>query len=138
MTQGWGQIIRFGIVGVTVAGLYVLLYLGLQAVMAQAAANALAFGLAVLVQYVGQTLFTFRQKLAVPDQIGRFAAMIGLGLLVSALLTGLIGPALGWADWAAAAAVTVILPVQNYLFMTLWVYAHPKPRNSNSDREATA
>lgn len=122
MKRDWGQLVRFGLVGVSVAGVYILLYLALQAVMAQALANALAFGLAVALQYVGQTLFTFRKKLAVPDQIGRFAAMIGLGLAVSALITGLIGPALGWADWLAAATVTVILPVQNYFFMKLWVY----------------
>ena len=116
------QTLRFGIVGVGVAALYVLLYLGFQTVMAQSVANGLAFLIAVAVQYLGQTLFTFRRPLAVPAQIGRFVAMIGCGLVMSALITGMVGPALGWADWMSAVIVTVVLPVQNYLFMKLWVY----------------
>ncbi|MEX0285248.1 MAG: GtrA family protein [Paracoccaceae bacterium] len=123
------QAIRFGIVGASVAALYVVLYLLLKAVMAQGLANALAFLIAVGVQYVGQTVFTFNRPLAVPAQIGRFAAMIGCGLLISALITGGIGPQLGWPDWVAAVTVTIVLPAQNYLFMKLWVY---------SDREAAA
>ncbi|MBO6776881.1 MAG: GtrA family protein [Marinibacterium sp.] len=124
-----GQILRFGVVGVTVAALYVLLYAGLKTVMVQPVANAVAFLIAVAVQYVGQTVLTFRRPLGVPAQIGRFIAMISAGLVMSAILTGAVGPVLGLADWVAAAAVTVILPVQNYLFMKLWVY---------SAKEATA
>ncbi len=130
MTRDGGmQILRFGVVGVVVAALYVLLYLLLQPVLSQPAANALAFLIAVGVQYLGQTLFTFRRPLAVSAQIGRFTAMIGAGLLMSALITGWIGPQLGWPHWMSAAMVTVVLPVQNYVFMKLWVY---------SDREAAA
>ncbi len=126
---GVGQLLRFGVVGVTVAALYVLLYAALKTVTVQPIANAVAFLIAVAVQYVGQTVFTFRRPLGAPAQIGRFIAMISAGLVMSAILTGAVGPALGWVDWVAAAAVTVILPAQNYLFMKLWVY---------SAKEATA
>lgn len=123
------QVLRFGVVGVGVAALYVLLYLALKPVMAQPLANGLAFLIAVVAQYLGQTLFTFRKPLAVPDQIGRFIAMIAAGLAFSALITGWAGPAIGLVDWLAAAVVTIWLPVQNYIFMKLWVY---------TDREAAA
>ncbi|UWQ64491.1 GtrA family protein [Leisingera caerulea] len=119
-----GQILRFSVVGATVAGLYVLAYTALlTAGMAQAPANALAFAGAVAVQYVLQTWWTFRRPLGLPDQMARFACTIAAGFAVSALITGFIGPALGWADWLSAAAVTVILPVQNFIIFRLWVYA---------------
>lgn len=121
---GAGQILRFSVVGATVAGLYVLGYPALLAAgMAQAPANALAFAAAVAVQYVLQTWWTFRRPLGLPDQMARFACTIAAGFAVSALITGVIGPALGWADWLSAAAVTVILPVQNFIIFRLWVYA---------------
>lgn len=115
---------RFAVVGASVAAIYILLYLGLQAQgLARPVANIAAFLFAVAVQYVGQTLFTFRRRLAVPAQMSRFIGMILLGLLVSALITGRLGPALGWPDWLAAAVVTVVLPVQNYLILKIWVYS---------------
>jgi putative flippase GtrA len=121
---GAGQILRFSVVGATVAGLYVLGYPALLAAgMAQAPANALAFAAAVAVQYVLQTWWTFRRPLGLPDQMARFTCAIAAGFAVSALITGVIGPALGWADWLSAAAVTVILPVQNFIIFRLWVYA---------------
>ncbi|AHD08428.1 GtrA family protein [Phaeobacter gallaeciensis] len=119
-----GQLIRFAIVGVSVAAIYVLLFLGfLHVGLVAWLANALAFGLAVLVQYVGQTVWTFRQKLGQPDQALRFGCTIGLGFVASGLLTGVIGPMLSWPDWLAASTAAVWLPVQNYLFFKIWVYA---------------
>ena len=42
--------------------------------------------------------------------------------VISALVTGIVGPSLGWADWVSASLVAVILPVQNFLLFRLWVY----------------
>ncbi|UWQ31000.1 GtrA family protein [Leisingera sp. M527] len=119
-----GQVLRFSIVGAAVAGLYVLGYTALLASgLAQASANVLAFAAAVAVQYVLQTAWTFRRPLGMPEQMLRFSCTIAAGFAVSALITGVIGPALGWADWLSAAAVTVILPVQNFIIFRLWVYS---------------
>jgi putative flippase GtrA len=97
------HLIRFAIVGVTVAALYVMLYVGFLSLgLAIWAANALAFGIAVLVQYVGQTAWTFRHQLAEPGQALRFCITIGLGFVTSAILTGLVGSALDWPSWLAA------------------------------------
>lgn len=118
------QPLRFAVVGALVAALYVLIYTGLlSAGVARQAANLAAFATAVAVQYAAQTLWTFGRPLAVPDQVVRFLCTIALGYAVSALVTGVLGPAFGWPDWLAAAAVTVVLPVQNYLLFRLWVYA---------------
>ena len=118
-----GTILRFGVVGSVVAGCYVALYLGLLALgLYQPLANLAAFLTAVLVQYLGQTMWTFHRPLALPGQIGRFLFTISFGLVVSALVTGTLGPGLGWPDWVSAAVVTVVLPVQNYLFFRNWVF----------------
>ena len=125
MTPG-SSLLRFALVGAAVALAYVALYLLLlQAGLGRGLANALAFGLAVAGQYLGQTLFTFRRPLNAPRQVLRFAAMIGLGLVSSAAITGALAPALGLPDPVAALAVTVILPIQNYILMKAWVYAAP-------------
>lgn len=127
------RIIRFAVVGASVAALYVLLYLAFLYVgIAQGMANGLAFLIAVAVQYLGQAGFTFAAKLGDGAQMLRFGFMIGLGLITSALVTGLIGPALGWADWLAAVAVTLILPVQNYIVMTRWVFAGQTAKGSQN------
>ncbi|MEO0401778.1 MAG: GtrA family protein [Pseudomonadota bacterium] len=122
---GAHRFIRFAIVGSAVAGLYVLLYLAFLSIgLAQPVANAAAFLLAVAVQYIGQAGFTFQSRLNDAPQITRFAIMIGCGLITSAVITGLVGPALALPHWAAAAIVTIILPLQNYVIMTRWVFAH--------------
>jgi putative flippase GtrA len=124
ISERQSRIIRFAVVGVTVALVYIVLYLTLLAFgMPQLKANLVAFLLAIVLQYVGQTMWTFRRQLAVPDQLGRFLFTVSLGLLVSGLITGTLGPALGWADWVSAAIVTVVLPVQNYLFFRNWVFS---------------
>lgn len=114
---------RFAIVGALVAGLYVLLYLILQELgLGAAVANTVAFLIAVSAQYVGQAAFTFRVQLRNRQQIVRFVVMIGLGLVTSTTMTALLGPALGLADWISAVAVTLVLPVQNFVLMRLWVF----------------
>lgn len=120
------RILRFALVGALTALSYVLLYLAfLAAGLIQPLANGIAFGLAVALQYLGQTRFTFRRPLGQPDQALRFAVMIGCGLMTSAVLTGLVAPALAMPHWVAAASVAGILPVQNYILMKLWVYSVP-------------
>ena len=54
--------------------------------------------------------------------MSRFGLTVGLGYAVSLLVTGVIGPALGWADWQSAAVVAVLLPLQNFTIFRLWVY----------------
>lgn len=117
-------IVRFAIVGVVVAAVYIVLYLMLLAVgLRPVMANLVAFFLAIILQYVGQTVWTFQRPLAVPDQLGRFLVTIGIGFLTSSLITSILGPALGWENWTSAAIVTVVLPMQNYLFFRNWVFS---------------
>lgn len=118
--------VRFALIGTGVAGFYVALYLlFLSAGLDRFWSNGLAFAAAVLAQYLGQTLFTFRRRLATARQIYRFSVMICLGLATSALITGSLAPALRQPEIVAAVAVALILPVQNYFLMKAWVYVSP-------------
>ena len=117
------QITRFAGVGLGVAAFYVVLFATLRRQgLDEVPANATAFCAAIVVQYVGQTTLTFRQPLAETGQILRFGVTVSLGYAFSALVTGLIGPSLGWTDWISAAVVAVLLPAQNYTIFRLWVY----------------
>ena len=123
------QVLRFGIVGATVSAVYVLLYLAFLAIgLVQPLANAFAFMLAVGFQYLAHARFTFSAELNDLAQIRRFIAMILLGFLTSAIITSLIGPALALPDWLSAIAVTVVLPIQNFIFMSRWVFTPEQGR----------
>jgi putative flippase GtrA len=120
---------RFGVVGAATALSYVALYPAfLAAGVSQPAANALAFFLAIVLQYIGHALFTFRRRLINRSQITKFAIMVSCGFGVSMLVTGSVAVALGMPAWAAALAVALYLPVQNYILMTLWVFVLPHPK----------
>ena len=117
------RIIRFGFVGASVAVIYIVLYMGFLALgWLQPFANAAAFLLAVAVQYVAQAGFTFRARLGDGGQVVRFGWMIGCGLLTSAIITGLLAPVKGISPAMAALIVACVLPVQNYLLMSRWVF----------------
>ena len=43
-------------------------------------------------------------------------------------MTAALPPVADRDTWAAALAVALYLPVQNYILMTLWVFALPHPK----------
>jgi len=127
------QMIRFGIVGLAVALTYIFLYLTFLAAGApQIFANGAAFFLAIVLQYTAQAAFTFQRSLADRTQIIRFSVMVSLGFVTSALITGPIASWTGLADWTAAFAVILLLPVQNYILLSLWVFAAPSSSQAES------
>ncbi len=118
-----GQSLRFATVGGCVALIYVLLYMFLVGGgLSFWWANLIAFLTATIVQYVGQTCWTFRKPLVAPSQIGRFLTLIAIGLGSSALITNILSPKFGNNDWIAACLVAVMLPALNYFVMNLWVF----------------
>ncbi|MGI9394203.1 MAG: GtrA family protein [Boseongicola sp.] len=117
---------RFAIVGLTVAAFYIVAYSALvNAGLSKFMANVVAFVFAVLIQYIGQTRWTFRKSLKVRRQWLRFGTMICIGLIYSTLITNHIAQELGWPSWVAAAVVAASLPVINFLIMRFWVYTRP-------------
>lgn len=123
MSAGYSQLLRFGVVGFAVAVIYITLFTLLyHSGLIPFAANAIAFSTSVVVQYLGQTCWTFRRPLWDGQQSARFFATIGLGMVYSSLVASIIGPALDWRPWIAAGMVAVTLPVINYISFRLWVY----------------
>lgn len=118
-----GTVGRFIIMGIVNTVVYVGLFIGLRKTgVTPFWANLVAFATAVCVQYIGQSLFTFRTRLEDISQMLRFAVMIGAGLVASSVLATFVGPLLLWPSWLVALVVTVWLPIQNFVLMRLWVY----------------
>ncbi|MEO0864448.1 MAG: GtrA family protein [Pseudomonadota bacterium] len=127
-----GRLFRFGVIGFLVAVVYVTLYTAfVHFGVEPLTGNTVAYMLAVLVQYVGQTLWTFRRALWDGQQSFRFGVTIGIGLIYSGILAGEIGPMLGWQPWVSAGLVAVTLPVLNYVSFKLWVYRADPREGSN-------
>ncbi len=124
------RLLRFAIVGASVAGIYWLLFLGLrQLALPRMAASSLAFIISVTVQYLLQTIWTFQQPAKNRRHMLRFATMVTAGMGIAALITGYLGPRLGWSDALAAAVVVVTLPLFNFAILSLWVYEKPKAKD---------
>ncbi|MDT8344357.1 MAG: GtrA family protein [Thermohalobaculum sp.] len=122
------RLVRFALVGVSVALIYYVLFLWLRSAdLARVLASTLAFAVAVAVQYVAQTWWTFGASPARGRYARRFAAMVGTGAILSAVITGILGPAVGASDAVAAAVTVVTLPVFNFVVMSAWVYRDPGP-----------
>lgn len=119
------ELLRFALVGGSVAVAYVVAYvLLLNLGMAVVMANAVAFGLAIVLQYFGQAVFTFRRTWSEAGQMARFATMTGLGFVVSCLITAGLAPVAGLSALQAAMIVAVWLPIQNYVLMKIWVFSN--------------
>ena len=125
------RLFRFGVTGFLVAVVYVAGYTALyHTSLTPFSANFIAYGVAVGVQYVMQTVWTFRRPLIDGAQSLRFLATIGMGLVYSTIFASMIGPALGWKPWVAAGLVAVTLPILNYISFRLWVF---RPEVSRKD-----
>lgn len=122
------RMVRYAVVGVSVAGLYAALFLALHQWlgMREWSASVIAYGVAVAYQYLAQTFWTFRKPIASRDQALKFAATIALGASFSTLVTGFAGPALGVPDVVNVGVVVTTLPFVNYQAFRLWVYPDTK------------
>lgn len=117
------RIFSFALIGALVAVLYIGLYLTfLRFGLGSGAANGLAFSLAVIMQYVAQARCTFRRQLSDARQMIQFGLMVAGGAVTSALITGIVAPYFMLPSWTAALIVTLILPLQNFVCMSLWVF----------------
>ncbi|MCY6380003.1 GtrA family protein [Hoeflea prorocentri] len=119
-----GELVRFAVVGVTVAALYFVLFVCLsQTRLPDFVINLVAFCTAVVVQYFLQAKWTFKRSAAKTAQAGKFIVTVGFGLLLSTLISSVIGPAMHWSSVVTAAVVVVILPISNFILFKVWVFA---------------
>ena len=127
-----GRILRFSIIGASVAAVYIVAFtiLSRQGISPYIA-NLIAFALAATFQYVGQTLWTFRGSLGDGIQGVRFVVTIGVGLLLSTVISSLLAPTFEWPPGLAATLVAVLLPFTNFVAFRFWVY---RDTCTNEDR----
>lgn len=124
------RLVRFSIVGLTVAVIYLVLFNLLRTFeMPHVSASTIAFLAAVFVQYLLQTMWTFKREVRNRKYMSRFGIMVGLGALIAAAITKYIGPIAGLSDFQSSLVVVVVLPVFNFLIMALWVYKDPDAEN---------
>ena len=118
------QAVCFGLVGLAATATHVAVGLGAAHAFgwAPAAANVLAFCVALGVSYLGNSLLTF----AVTPTRGRFVRFGLLSLAAFALNQGLVmlltGPA-AWSYAASLAVVVVTVPPLTFLLSKRWALA---------------
>ena len=118
------QLWRFGLVGVFVATLYFVLSVLIVDIfdLVSWVGSAIAYVIAIIVQYILQTVFTFRESLEEKSQAFKFFVTVLSGLIFSVLVTGVIWPLTEWPEWWAYLIVIVTLPITNYIVFKYWVY----------------
>lgn len=121
-------IIRFATVGVLVAGVYLVLFSVLVdwLKLSPANGNFIAFTVAVLFQYVSQSMFTFGKKANDVCQFVRFVVSVILGLLISHIITVVLSPMIGMSNMSSALMVVVVLPLFNFLIFRTYVFTSKK------------
>ena len=123
MKDELAQTIRFLITGAGIAVIYIstfaaLAYSGVSPFFT----NLVAFTLSVIVQYVVQTMWTFKRPLIDGAQTVRFFTIIGVGLIYSSFVAVIVGPALDWSPAVVGVIICVSLPIINFLSFRFWVY----------------
>jgi putative flippase GtrA len=105
------------------AGIYLAAYPLLRHVgLSPALASLAAYLLAILFQYLGHAVFTFRRTTRNAGQIARFLANNALGCALAAGAMAVL-PGFGIGETAATVIVVCLLPVLNWFLMRFWVYA---------------
>ncbi|HBH00112.1 MAG TPA: polysaccharide biosynthesis protein GtrA [Rhodobacteraceae bacterium] len=123
------SIVRFAIVGMGTAIIYIALFTGLAGIDTPTAlANIAAFSIAIAFQYLGHSIWTFQNRFMSASSVYRFAMTIILGLGVSTLIVSVVGPSLNLSHFSSALIVQVVLPVINYILFRFWVFVSTSHR----------
>lgn len=116
---------RYVLTGITVALFYGGLYAGFSrlAGWAPALASGVAMVCAIGLQYFMHAVFTFQMNWRDRRQAARFVITIASGLSASQLVIGWAVPHFHIPEIAGLAFVVVVLPLVNFIFFSLWVFA---------------
>ncbi len=118
------QFLCFALIGAATALIFAVGYVVLRETGVPAAtATTLSYLAAITFQYIGHSGFTFHRKPRDRRQFFRFLALNGAGLVMAMAITLSLTEYLGAPDWAASVAVILVLPMMNWIFMRLWVFA---------------
>jgi putative flippase GtrA len=116
-----GQLGRFAGVGIVNSVLYFVLAAVFSVVLgfAALAASVLAYVIAAAVAYLGHKFLTFGQPAHAADEMTRFAAAMGIGLSLAALIPILLA---SFGPMVSFATVLMLVPVCSFLLMKFFVF----------------
>jgi putative flippase GtrA len=128
-----GEVLRFAVVGIAATLThFTALTLGVEAAgLAPTPANGLAFCTAVLVTYLGQSLWVFRVSGHGLMQIQKFLVSAVTGFVSNIALMAAIVQGLGLHYYVGFAAVTTIVPFGTFLANKFWVFAQQRDRHDD-------
>lgn len=117
-----GRILRFGMVGLLSVGIYMLLFAAAVQLVPPVPASLIAYLLSMLVNFVLQSRFSFRQKALSGTSAVRFVLMHMLCMALNSGLLWLMTEQLGLPAFASQAAIVVFIAALSYLISRFWVY----------------
>jgi putative flippase GtrA len=119
-----GRIIRFGIVGIAATAVYASsAFLAIEALHVPPVRGSVIAQLAATgVSYFGHTLYSFRVKLDHRTYLWRFVLIAAVAFAVNVAVTWLLAEALGLSYRVTIAAVTILIPIVNYVCNRFWVF----------------
>lgn len=117
-----GRMFRFGLVGLLSVGLYMLVFAAIVRFVPPVPASFLAYLLSMVVNFVLQSRFSFRQQSLSGTSAVRFVLMHALCMgLNSGLLWLATGP-LALPAMGSQAVIVVFIAGLSYLVSRFWVY----------------
>lgn len=130
-----GQIVRFGIVGVTATAVHglTLFVLVNGAQFSPMVGTAIAFLCAVAVTYAGQALWVFKVRQHGSAKVFRFAMSAVFGLLANVAIMKLAVDVAQVHYQIGFAAAVVLVPAMTYLINRYWVFVDTPARDNDRD-----
>jgi putative flippase GtrA len=123
-----GEPIRFLAVGLTSTAVHVLVGLCVAefAGWAPWAANIVAFLVAMVVSYVGNSLVTFKVSARRADAFARFAMLSACAFVLNQGIVTIATEMLGWSYIAALGLVVLTVPAATFLLAKYWALAEKR------------
>lgn len=117
---------RFGVVGVAATIVHVAVGMTLHhgAGASPLWANGVAFSVAVIVSYLGQTRLTFPEATAGGAAFFRFVAVALFGFGLNQLIVWIVTGPLAGPYWIALATVIATVPMVTFLSLRYWALRH--------------
>jgi putative flippase GtrA len=117
------EFLRFSVVGIVVAATFFTVFVTLASTgMSMIAVNTLSLGIAVTLQYFLHAKWTFKSPAKAASQAPKFLFAVFISFLLSLFITFYISPLLGWGGVLNALAITMVLPVSNFILFKIWVF----------------
>jgi putative flippase GtrA len=126
MTVPLGEILRFGIVGITATAVHLgVLAAGVELLnVPPVVMNGAAFCVAVSITYFGQSLWVFRAGRRDAGQISRFATSVLIGVLGNMAIMAFSVHILDVPYLYGFIASLILVPAVSFLLSKFWVFAN--------------